>query len=163
MGRLPATFQILSDDLSRHCVPLSPKGKAVIGIARHSPRRGKLFIPALACHSPRRGKLFIPAFARHSPRREKLFIPAFACHSPRRGKLFYISRRGKPFIYYVNTYLVLFCFVLFCFVLLYILWISFSILYKTASKFFHVKFFIVPLKSLDTVYKHGYNIQCKIV
>ena len=29
--------------LSRHCVPLSPKGKALIGTACHSPRRGKLF------------------------------------------------------------------------------------------------------------------------
>ena len=129
---------------------------------RHTPPSGKAFndnsakrrpLSALTRHSPRRGKLFIPAFVRHSPRRGKQ-LSALARHSP---------RRGKPFIYYVNTYLVLCCFVLFCFVLLYILWISFSLLYKTTSKFFHVKFFIVPLKLLDTLHKHGYNVECKIV
>ena len=39
VGRLPATFQILSDDLSRHCVPLSPKGKAFLYIPK-----GKIFL-----------------------------------------------------------------------------------------------------------------------
>ena len=123
MGRLPATFQILSDDLSRHCVPLSPKGKAFyLGAARHSPRRGKLFISALRATLPE-------------------------------GK--------SPFIYYVNTYLVLFCSAIHFMDI--VIWISIAPLYKTTSKFFHVKFFIVPLKLLDTLHKHGYNVECKIV
>lgn len=44
-----------------------------------------------------------------------------------------------------------------------VIWISIAPLYKTTSKFFHVKFFIVPLKLLDTLHKHGYNVECKIV
>ena len=99
--------------LTRH----SPRrGKRFIpAFACHSPRRGKLFIPALARHSPRRGKLFIPALACHSPRRGKLFIPAFTRHSPRRGKLFYISRRGKL------SYIYILCLYVSCFVLLYVI------------------------------------------
>ena len=106
VGRLPATFQILSDDLSRRLRATLPEGESFL--SRH------------------------------------LRVT--------------LHEGESPFIYYVNTYLVLFCFVL-----LYILWISFSLLYKTTSKFFHVKFFIVPLKLLDTLHKHGYNVQCKIV
>ena len=44
-----------------------------------------------------------------------------------------------------------------------VIWISIAPLYKTTSKFFHVKFFIVPLKLLDTLHKHRYNVECKIV
>ena len=55
------------------CVPLSPKGESYsaewenflpynlkissLDAARHPPRRGKLFLSALACHSPRGEKL----------------------------------------------------------------------------------------------------------
>ena len=124
VGRLPATFQILSDDLSRHCEPLSPKGKA--------------FYPGICMPLSPKGKAFYP------------------------GTCAPLSPKGKAFLYIMLIH-ILFCLVLFCFVLLYILWISFSLLYKTTSKFFHVKFFIVPLKLVDTLHKHRYNVQCKIV
>ena len=58
VGRLPATFQILSNDLSRrsratlpegessyrHCAPISPKGKAVIGTCVPLSPKGKAFL-----------------------------------------------------------------------------------------------------------------------
>ena len=114
VGRLPATFQILSDDLSRRLRATLPEGESFL--SRHL--RATL------------------------PEGESLFI------------------------YYVNTYLVLFCSVLFCSAIHYmniVIWISIALLYKTTSKFFHVKFFIVPLKLLDTLHKHGYNVECKII
>ena len=121
VGRLPAMFQILSDDLSRHCVPLSPKGKA--------------FYPGICAPLSPKGKAF-------------LYIP-----------------KGKVFLYIMLIH-ILFCSVLFCSAIYFmniVIWISIAPLYKTTSKFFHVKFFIVPLKLLDTLHKHGYNVECKIV
>ena len=82
-----------------------------------------------------------------------------------KGKAFLYIPKGKVFLYIMLIH-ILFCFVLFCSAIHFmdiVIWISFSLLYKTASKFFHVKFFIVPLKLLDTLHKHGYNVQCKIV
>lgn len=82
-----------------------------------------------------------------------------------------LSPKGKAFLYIPKwkTFLYLYIMlihILFCSAIHYmdiVIWISIAPLYKTTSKFFHVKFFIVPLKLLDTLYKHGYNIQCKIV
>ena len=112
------------------------------------------------CFAPPSGKTFINSFSKRRP------LSALACHSPRRGKQLSALRVTLPegeslFIYYVNTYLVLFCSAIHFMDI--VIWISFSLLYKTTSKFFHVKFFIVPLKLLDTLHKHGYNVQCKIV
>ena len=86
----------------------STKRNPLSALTRHSPRRGKLFIPAFACHSPRRGKQlsvqcatlpegesFYPGIcvplspkgkavidtAYHSPRKKKRFPPS--------GKTFY--------------------------------------------------------------------------
>ena len=106
VGRL-SSIVFPSNDLSRHCVPLSPKGKA--------------FYPGICAPLSPKGKAFLYIMLIHI-----LFCSA---------------------IYFMNI----------------VIWISIAPLYKTTSKFFHVKFFIVPLKLLDTLHKHGYNVQCKIV
>ena len=83
-----------------------------------------------------------------------------------KGKAFYpgicvpLSPKGKAFLYIMLIH------ILFCSAIHFmdiVIWISIAPLYKTTSKFFHVKFFIVPLKLLDTLHKHGYNVECKIV
>lgn len=60
VGRLPATFQILSDDLSRHCEPLSPKGKAFYpGICVSLSPKGKAFYSGICAPLSPKGKAFL--------------------------------------------------------------------------------------------------------
>ncbi len=105
VGRLPATFQILSDDLSRHCVPLSPKGKAFYpGICAPLSPKGKAFYPGIRVSLSPKGKAFYPGICAPLSPKGKAFYPGIcvplspkgkavigtASHSPRRGKPFYI-------------------------------------------------------------------------
>ena len=73
----------------------STKRNPLSALTRHSPRRGKQLSVQCAT-LPEGDSLFIRAFAYHSPRRGKLFIPAFACHSPRRGKQLSTPRATLP-------------------------------------------------------------------
>ncbi len=57
---------------------------------KFSPQSGKTFNDNSTKRNP------LSALTRHSPRRGKLFIPAFACHSPRRGKQLSTPRITLP-------------------------------------------------------------------
>ncbi len=97
----------------------------------------------------------------------KAFYPGTCVPLSPKGKAFLYIPKWKTFLYlYIMLIHILFCSVLFCSAIHFmdiVIWISIAPLYKTTSKFFHVKFFIVPLKLLDTLHKHGYNVECKIV
>lgn len=126
---------------------------------------------SLGAHAPPSPDLTFYAYAllRRVGRLSSIFFPSEDLSRHLRatlpeGESFFIYPEVENFlifIYYVNTYLVLFCSAIHFMDI--VIWISIAPLYKTTSKFFHVKFFIVPLKLLDTLHKHGYNVECKIV
>ena len=82
VGRLLMIFPS-NEILSRRSAPLSPKGKAIIGTVRHSPRRGKQ-LSAQCATLPKSGRqLSTPRVT--LPERKKRFPPS--------GKAFYFPTR----------------------------------------------------------------------
>ena len=143
-----------SGNLSRHLRATLPEGESSYRHLRATLPEGESFLFRHCVPLSPKGKAFYPGICVPlSPKTTSL------------GICVPLSPKGKAFLYIMLIH-ILFCSVLFCSAIHFmdiVIWISIAPLYKTTSKFFHVKFFIVPLKLLDTLHKHGYNVECKIV
>ncbi len=126
VGRLPATFQILSDDLSRRSRATLPEGESFL--SRHlraTLPEGESFLSWHSRATLPEGESSYRHLRATLPEGESFLSRHLRATLPE-GESF-LSRHSRAtlpegeslFIYYVNT-----CLVLFCFVLLYILWIS---------------------------------------
>ena len=111
VGRLPATFQILSDDLSRRSRATLPEGESFLSWhSRATLPEGESSYRHLRATLPE-GESFLSRHLRATLPEGESFLSRHSRATLPEGE--------SLFIYYVNT-----CLVLFCFVLLYILWIS---------------------------------------
>ena len=177
--------------LSRHLRATLPEGDSLYipAFTCHSPRRGKFLSRHLCATLPERessyrcsaplsikaegsyrhrvslspkGKAFYSGTCEPLSPKGKAFYPGICVPLSPKGKAFLYIPKGKTFLYlYIMLIHILFCSAIHFMGI--VIWISIAPLYKTTSKFFHVKFFIVPLKLLDTLHKHRYNVECKIV